>query len=75
MSFKKPLLMGAAFVLALVLSACSSDCPACTSIRTPDADPVQNLAFDLCVSQVPEPTEDELGCGSVSVEFVLVGGS
>jgi hypothetical protein len=74
MSLKKPLLLGAAMLLAFVLAGCNADCPSCNSLRNPGqtAPTVNTLAFDLCVSQVPEPDENELGCGSVSVEFVLV---
>lgn len=57
-------------LMTLALSACSQDCPSCNELRA--APEVNVLAFKLCVSQVPNPTVSEAGCGDVDVQYVVV---
>jgi len=62
-------LLGVA-LMGLTLSGCSSDCPSCTEVR--NAPELNLLAFQLCVSQVPNPDLSEGACGDVDGTYVVV---
>ena len=57
-----------AVAAAAILTACSSDCPACTDLRN---QPIAvDYAFTLCVSEVPTfAGPNDPGCGDVAVTY------
>lgn len=62
--------------LAGFLGACTRNCPECGSLRggvdEMEAVAPLRLNFQLCVSQIPEPVDDEQGCGDVDVQYAFV---
>jgi hypothetical protein len=53
---------------AAILTACSSDCPACSEVRNPPT--ARAYAFTLCISEVPTfAGPNDPGCGDVAVSY------
>jgi hypothetical protein len=66
-------LLALVLALALTLSSCGG-CVSCSNIKpvVEEEEVINELGFQLCISNLPDATPDEESCGEVKVEFVLI---
>ena len=59
--------------LAFTLGSCAN-CTSCGTVKpiVEEEEEINELGFQLCISNLPDAAEDEESCGDVKVEFVLV---
>ena len=70
---QKPfMLLAAAFSLSLLLSSCGGGCQACNQ-ALPDAPPSAQVAMRVCLSPIPNPSDEERTCDLLDVTVELEG--
>jgi len=63
-------LLAAAFTLSLLLSSCGGGCQACNQ-ALPEASPSAEVAMRVCLSPIPNPTDEERTCDLLDVTVEL----